>query len=321
MVTALDDYTHPIGPELNFNESMYFEFHDPDTGIAGFLRLANRPNEGIGERTVCLYLPGGKVGFGFARPKVTANAAMNAGGLAVDVVRPMEEVWVRFAGDISVLADPRAMSEPKVALTASPMAPTRIELRYSAIAPAHEQTFESGDQSFAPNHYEQLTAVSGVVEIDGHRHTVQGHGLRDHSWGPRSWQAPWFYRWIHGSSSEFGFMAAYFGEPDGSSRRGGFVFDGENVHACDDITISTDRDDDGFQQRIEVSIGTGQRKWRLHGEALSSVPLRHRSADGSATTRIVESSIRWQLEEGDEVHGMAEYLDQICDGEPVGKHV
>ena len=25
-----DDYTHPLGPEPNFNESMYFNFFDPD---------------------------------------------------------------------------------------------------------------------------------------------------------------------------------------------------------------------------------------------------------------------------------------------------
>ncbi len=48
MVVAQDDYTHVVGPEHNFNESMYFEFHDPATGLGGFLRLANRPNEGIG---------------------------------------------------------------------------------------------------------------------------------------------------------------------------------------------------------------------------------------------------------------------------------
>ena len=27
-ITAQDDYTHPLGPESNFNESMYFNFFD-----------------------------------------------------------------------------------------------------------------------------------------------------------------------------------------------------------------------------------------------------------------------------------------------------
>ncbi len=321
MVVAQDDYTHVVGPEHNFNESMYFEFHDPATGLGGFLRLANRPNEGIGERTVCLYLPGGAVGFGFDRPAVTTNAAMNAGGLVVEVVQPMAEIGIRFTGEVSVLADPRVMRDPKSALTSSPLVSAQIHLRYRAIAAPHEQTFESAGQSFAPNHYEQLCAVTGRLEIGTHTYEVQGHGLRDHSWGPRSWQAPWFYRWLHGCTTEFGFMAAYFGDEDGSSRCGGFVFDGADVHRCDDVTITTARDQDGFQQRIDVTLVAGERRWRLRGEALSSVPLRHRSADGSASTRIVESAIRWHREGDGELYGMAEYLDQIHDGQPVGKHV
>lgn len=321
MVTALDDYTHPVGPESDFNESMYFEFHDGDTGLAGFVRLANRPNEGRGERTICLYLPDGKVGFGFLRPAVTSNTAMNAGGLSVEVVRPMQDVAVRFHGDIWVLSDPRALSDPKSALAASPVVTTRIELRYIAMAPFHEQTFESGAQSFAPNHYEQLGVVTGSVELADQVFTVRGHGLRDHSWGPRSWQAPYFYRWLHGCSGDFGFMAAYFGDPDGSARKGGFVFDGARMHPCDDITISTERDGDGFQHVIEVSLTAGSRQWRLRGEATCSVPLRHRGADGVVGTRIVEAAIRWNLDDGSGFGGMAEYLDQMRDGQPVGTHV
>ncbi|WP_099023005.1 DUF7065 domain-containing protein [Mycolicibacterium palauense] len=321
MVTAIDDYTHEAGAELNFNESMYFEFHDPLSEVGGFLRLANRPNEGRGERTVCIYLPGGGLGFGFQRPRVTTNTAMDAGGLTVDVVEAMKEVRVRFAGEISVLADPMLMNDPKLALTNSPTASARIELRYDALAPAHEQTFESDGQSFAPNHYEQLAAVTGRIEIGERRYDVRGHGLRDHSWGPRSWQAPWFYRWLHGCAGEFGFMAAYFGEKDGSSRLGGFVFDKDGLHPCADVTISTERDDAGFQRRIDLSMTAGQRNWRLEGRSLSSVPLRHRSADGTVGTRIVESAVQWRLHGGGELRGMAEYLDQLVDGEPVGTHV
>ncbi|BBY66117.1 DUF7064 domain-containing protein [Mycolicibacterium helvum] len=321
MLTAADDYPHEVGAEVNFNESMYFEFHDPALDLGGFLRLANRPNEGIGERTVCLYLPGGAVGFGFLRPTVTTNEAMNAGGLVVEVLQPMEELSIRFGGDLCVMADPRAMNDPKAALASHPMVRADIELRYRALAGAHEQTFESDGQSFAPHHYEQLCAVSGRIQLGPDRFTVAGHGLRDHSWGPRSWQAPWFYRWLHGCSAEFGFMAAYFGDPDGSSRCGGFVFDGSVLHACDEVKITTARDHDGFQQQIDLSIAAGQHHWRLRGEALSSVPLRHRNADGTVGTRIVESAIRWELADGEVLHGMAEYLDQLHDGRPVGTHV
>ena len=47
-----DDYTHRLGPEPTFNESMYFNFFDPDQSIGGFIRIGNRANEGRAEVTV-----------------------------------------------------------------------------------------------------------------------------------------------------------------------------------------------------------------------------------------------------------------------------
>lgn len=318
MITPTDDYTHPLGPERNFNESMYFQFHDPAQQICGFLRLANRPNEGRGERTVCLYLPDGSVAFGFERPPVTTNEAMSAGGLDVSVIEPMRDVRVRFDGAVRLLAEPRAMVDPKAALSGSPIADCHVALHWAAAAPPHEQTFEADGESFAPNHYEQLAAVTGEVTLGDDTMTISGHGLRDHSWGPRSWQAPWFYRWLHGCTDGFGFMVAYFGDPDGASRRGGFIFEDGQTHVLDGVAIATVRDDDGYQDSVTVTAQSGRREWKLLGRAISSIPLRHNGANGEPSTRIAESAMRWRTETGVEMYGMAEYLDQLCDGQPAG---
>ena len=302
---------------------MYFQFSDPASGLAGFLRLANRPNEGRGERTICLYLPDGTLAFGFARPTVTSNDQMNAAGLSVDIAVPMKQLRVRFDGQVSLLADPRTLIDPKRALSASPIADCRIELQYAAIAPPYAGTFDGDGEgaSFAPNHYEQLAAVTGTVQIGDAETLVNGHGLRDHSWGPRSWQAPWFYRWVHGSAADQGFMVAYFGEPDGTSRSGGFVWDGATLHTCREATVSTVRDTDHYQQTVRVEAIGDERRWSFEGQVLTSAPLRNRSRDGAATTRIIESTVRWTDADGHVLHGMAEYLDQLRDDLPVGLDV
>ena len=62
-----DEYMHELGPEPNFNESMYVNIFDPDNKIGGFFRIGNRANEGYAEMTICLYLPDGQVGFLFKR--------------------------------------------------------------------------------------------------------------------------------------------------------------------------------------------------------------------------------------------------------------
>ena len=73
-----DDYMHELGPEPNFNESMYFNFFDPKQGIGGFVRLGNRANEGRAEMTVCLYLEKGRVLFMFKRPQIANNDAFGS---------------------------------------------------------------------------------------------------------------------------------------------------------------------------------------------------------------------------------------------------
>lgn len=86
LVTRLlpeDEYTHTPDAASNYNESMYFNVFDHASKVGGWFRLGNRPNEGYAEMSVCVYLPGGRVGFMFARPKISGNAEMNAGGLKI----------------------------------------------------------------------------------------------------------------------------------------------------------------------------------------------------------------------------------------------
>ena len=76
-----DDYTHPLGPEENFNESVYFNFFDREKQMGGFLRIGNRANEGHAEMTVIVYQPDGSALFNYKRPQITSNDGWDAGGL------------------------------------------------------------------------------------------------------------------------------------------------------------------------------------------------------------------------------------------------
>merc|ERR1719223_800694 len=68
-----DDYCHKAGPEINFNESVYYNFFDRRKATGGFVRCGNRVNEGQAEITVCLYQPNGSVLFIYKRPKISSN--------------------------------------------------------------------------------------------------------------------------------------------------------------------------------------------------------------------------------------------------------
>ena len=72
-----DEYTHELGPEPNFNESMYINVFDPAHQLGAWFRLGNRANEGHAEMTVCIYLPDGRVAFMFKRPPIDDNERLD----------------------------------------------------------------------------------------------------------------------------------------------------------------------------------------------------------------------------------------------------
>src|ERR1700712_5707817 len=116
-----DEYMHELGPESNFNESMYVNCFDPASQVGGWFRIGNRANEGYAEMTVCLYLPPTadhpqrRVGFMFKRPPIDDNNAFDAGGLTWTMVTPFEELRIAYTGKVVVLDDALQMANPKQA--------------------------------------------------------------------------------------------------------------------------------------------------------------------------------------------------------------
>lgn len=318
---------HELGPEPNFNESMYFNAFDPDSGLGGFFRLGNRPNEGTGEMTMCLYLPDGRVAFMFRRPHVTTNDAFAAAGMRFDVVAPFQELRVTYAGSAVLLEDPAQMADPRQAFSSNPHSECVVDLCYRGCSPMFggepDRPVERPGEEFARGHYEQLVGVGGTVQVAQDRWELHGYGLRDHSWGPRYWQAPWYYRWLTGNFGEdFGFMGSRIARRDGPGTRGGFIWDGDALHLCQDFRIrSTWEGEAHYHQTIEADLVTEARTWTVRGSVVRLIPLRNRRRDAEGNelvTRISEGLTEWTLDDGRIGYGMSEYLDQLIDGTPVG---
>lgn len=324
-----DEYMHELGPEPNFNESMYFNFADPLQMFGGFFRLGNRANEQMAEMTVCLYLPGGRVGFMFGRPSIATNDAFDAGGMRFEVVEPFATLRVTYAGKVLVMEDPWMLSDPARAFRSAPTATAHVALSYGGRStpfggePEGPAPAGAADGEFARGHYEQLVEATGTIAVGDRSWQVHGFGLRDHSWGPRSWQAPWYYRWLTGNfGRERGFMGSHIARRAGEGLRSGFVWEEGRLHVCDDVRVRTTLEGPERTQRaLELELASGARRWKVSGAVVALVPLRNRrtSPDGAAlVTRISEGLTRWTLEDGTRGLGLSEYLDQMVDGIPVG---
>lgn len=318
---------HELGPEPNFNESMYFNAFDPTSRFGGFFRLGNRANEGSGEMTICLYLPDGRVGFMFGRPRVTTNDAFDAAGMRFDVVTPFEELTVRYDGQVVLLDDPLQMADPKEAFTSNPRTSCSVDLVYRGVSAMFggepDRPSETPGEEFARGHYEQLVGARGTIEVGDDRFALDGYGLRDHSWGPRYWQAPWYYRWLTANfGPDFGFMGSRVARRDSEGGRGGFVWDGKAMQLCRDFRIRTDWEGEPpYHRTVEAELVTSDRTIKVTGKVLNLIPLRNRRRDDDGNdlvTRISEGLTEWTLDDGRIGYGLSEYLDQIIDGAPVG---
>src|SRR5215207_3553305 len=189
-----DEYPHDPGGAQNYNESMYFNAFDLERELGGWFRIGNRVNEGYAEMSVCLYLPGRRVAFMFARPHISTNDALDAGGLRVDVIEPLARLRVTYEGEVVMLDEPDQMTDPRRAFRDNPHLPANVALDFRGVSPVWggRPVRDGGAdievdpaQSFATAHYEQHMAVTGTIVVGDEAFTLDGLGLRDKSWGPR----------------------------------------------------------------------------------------------------------------------------------------
>ncbi len=318
-----DDFNHPVEAHPFFNESRYVHLIDGAQRLGGWFRIGQRANQGFSEMTLCLYLPDGRVAFMFAKPEQVSRDAIEAAGLRFDIDEPMQRSSLRYAGPVHLLADGAVMENPREAFTPESRVEAAIELQFEAIAPAHGgellgddgEPFDEGEgRYFARAHFDQSLRGHGTVRVGTQSWTMRGHGLRDHSWGPRIWQAiPW-YRWFPCSfGDDLAICLILVQQADGRFLETGYLHDGSGrLRHVANIRLDTRYDARqyplGFTLRFDDDGGA---QHTIEGETLNSVPCRHwrRLPDGSTDkSRIMECMTRYRF--GDRVgYGMAEYMD------------
>ena len=315
-VTPQDDYTHPLGPEENFNESMYFNFFDQARGRGGFMRIGNRANEGYAEVTLCLYLPTGEVLFNYQRPHIDGNDAMDAGGMRFEVLEPLAKHRTTYDGGAVFLTDPAQMADPGRAFRENPMKRVQLDLTQEALGPVYgsagsDRPAEEPGREFARAHYEQHMRARGTLTVDGESTEIDGTGLRDHSWGPRYWQAIHSYRWLTCAfGPDLGIMVSEVSPAEGERRQNGVLVRDRTLERIVRVDIdSAFETGTPFHRGMTARLGleSGE-ELTLEGTVKGFIPLRNRRA--GLVTHIGEGMTEYRL--GDRTaFGISEYLDQI----------
>jgi len=319
------EFSHQPDASVNFNESVYTNAFDA-RGFGGWMRLGNRVNEGYAELSVCLYLPDGRIACQFLRPPIATNERHEAGGISYTVNEPLKSVTMSYDGELIVVDNPDDLRNPQELFATGPRLKGHVSWTHVAESPVHGgepvddtvQTMYGRD--FSLGHFNQHSRARGVIRLGDESWEIDGHGWRDHSWGPRYWQVIYFYRlFIANFPNGDGFMLLKITDQAGNVRRQGVLLvDGEYEEVLD-LEVQTDWTDRKDPAFVRLGIMTAKRKVRIDGEILKLAPLRNRrkTDEGILVSRVAEGFTRFTW--GDQVgHGMTEYIERIVDGEIVG---
>ncbi|MEM7469550.1 MAG: hypothetical protein AAF387_22095 [Pseudomonadota bacterium] len=326
-LNAEDERSHVPTADSNFNESVYVNGIDHQARTGFWMRLGNRVNEGYAELQLCGYLPDGRLLCQFQRPKISSNEQFSAGGMHYAVLNSFSEVAMSYEGEVFVLDDLNMLRNPRQMFVEAPRVDARIESRLTRLSPVYggapvdDQQKTMYGRDFSLGHFFQHMRTAASIELGDETVKVDGFGWRDHSWGPRYWTNINFYRlFIVNFDNGDGFTLLKITDRDGTTRRVGVMnIDGqfEEIIDADLLTGWTELKD---PEQMTLALRTTQRTAVLSGRVETLAPLRNRRRldDGTQLeTRIAEGFTRWQWGELSG-YGLAEYIERVEDGVPVG---
>jgi hypothetical protein len=321
-----DETTHKPGASVNFNESVYTNGFNTASPVGGWMRLGNRVNEGYAELSVCLYLPDGRIACQFQRPSITNNDRFDAGGLSYAVIEPLKKVSMTFDGEMLIVDDPNALRNPKTLFANGVKVPGHVHWVHEAESPVrggepvNDAVPTMYGRDFSLGHFNQHGRVRGEISVGGETFPIDGRGWRDHSWGPRYWQAIYFYRlFIANFSNGDGFMLLKITDKSGLTRRVGVLLVGGQYEEILDMDLSTQWSDSKDPVRVDIGVQTANRKAVIAGDIVTLAPLRNRrKANGEILeSRIAEGFTRFTWD-GRQGYGMTEYIERIEGGNLAG---
>jgi hypothetical protein len=190
MANPKDELMHPIKGQSAWSESYYFNFVDPESKLAIFTRMGWRPGDGWADALHVVYLGGDRVAFTYGRRNIEQdlsqyNGDLSVGHLTLGCEVPFDHWTIKYAGPAQDIADAAILLERSKLRPDGWFKAAQLDMKLDFKALHLPHYAAAGDHG----HFEQTGAVSGSIKIDDEVFVVNGHGVRDKSWGPRDWGA------------------------------------------------------------------------------------------------------------------------------------
>ncbi|MBU1671390.1 MAG: hypothetical protein KKF41_02090 [Actinobacteria bacterium] len=326
-LSPASEFPHERGADREWNESLYFNFTDPASGIGGYTRIGMLPNQESDIGVMMLFAGGSRLLVTQQGGRTDTSAGFRLDDLAYERLGPLERWRLAFSGEMGDLSDARKLND--VEPDRVPRLPVEVDLVWEGIAPPFN--FKDADaralagmlvsagtrlsdlrsvSRVSSEHYEQAGKVTGVIRAGGEEWAVAGGGHRDHSWGVRDWSAPRAWTWLtcqFGDELAFNLSRVAIKSVDVFN---GFLCYGGRNHPVRRADLHTEFEDDGRTQRsLRFSFEDVEgRTVEVEGQVLTVIPLDLRSRGHSTVVNEGLARYRWEGREG---YGIAEYLHQI----------
>lgn len=319
-----DDFFHPIGDDASWSESYYFYYFDPSQNIGGITRVGFRAHDGWKDYMHIVFLEGRHIVFCYDRKDMPpGDENLRVGALSLERLEPFKHWKLAFQGQGQDLPDGRVLITPKRDRPEGwlKMVDVQMEIDFRA---AHDPIYmfsEAGERG----HFEQPGICDGFITVNGERRPFSGFGLRDKSWGPRTWTASsggdkspvslaegaasgLFVMWITSVINErLAFAITFTKTPDGDVRGGGFLFKDGAYHQMLSGSVDSEFESGTVVHRKNRFAATFENGHSISGtgEILNLGPSKIPMPAGA--TLVNSGMTRFQLDTGESGLGSSEY--------------
>ncbi len=318
-----DEHPHPIRGESAWSESYYFYFVDPKTRIGAFTRMGFRSNEGWADGLHAVYLDGRRVAFCYARRDLTKGEQnLNVGGLHLSLKEPFRRWLISYEGATQDISDGRLLVTPRKDRPQGWFKPGNLSMQVDFEGVGGPFYFWRGEHG----HFEQVGEINGQLRIDGETHQIHAWGLRDKSWGPRTWQStqsagttpggapartsnepPTFAIWLTSTfGADLAFAVTCGSASDGAIRGQGFLQRNRVNIPLLDAVIESDYEPDSVLHKSFRMTGTAEDGTRIKTSGIVFTVCPTKIAMPGGVTLVNEGVAEFDLD-GRKGFGIAEY--------------
>jgi len=238
MQNITEEGVHEATADEAWQESVFLAWYDAKKGIGGIHRIGIETNQGVSNMWCGVFREGG-ARFRLNQDQVPLEHYPEGKGFICGPQRLFhDDSAVRWQLD-------------------TPDCEVELEVVDHATGDLWTGASDSVASVATTGHYHFHCAVKGRVRLGNEEFEVSAHGWRDHSWGPRHWDAILHHRCFsgffeEGVSADFGSLLDAKGA---LSRYGTIVRDGK-MEVVEDYSFTVSIDDDGLTaQRADV-VGT-----------------------------------------------------------------